>query len=186
MVFTGLVGRSAAVKGLGLSVGWSIVLVVLGLLAILLPGIAGLVVARLLAWVLVIAGALHLFHAFAVKGVGSIVWELLLGVLFVLAGGYMLMHPLLSLASLTLLLAVMFLVEGVFHILNFFQNRSSAGSSWLLLDGIVTLLLGLVIWRQWPASAMWAVGLIVGIDLLMTGWTHLMVSQALKRRSPTA
>src|SRR5215510_750014 len=56
----------------------------------------------------------------------------------------------------------------------------------LVLDGIVTLLLGLVIWRQWPASAMWAVGLIVGIDLLMTGWTHLMVSQALKRRSPTA
>jgi len=187
MAAFGLGGRlSVSPKTLNLSVGWSIVLVVLGLFAIMLPGLAGLVVARLVAWLILIAGIMHFVHAFGFKGVGGIVWELLLGVLFVLAGGYMLLHPLLSLTSLTLLLALMFLMEGVFHILNFFQNRSGAGSSWLLVDGIVTLVLGLLIWRQWPASAMWAVGLIVGIDLLMTGWTHLMLSRALKRHSATA
>src|SRR5262245_30047014 len=161
--------QAARQRALGLSVGWSVVLVVLGLFAILLPGIAGLVLGRVLGWVVIIAGAMHLIHAFTVKGVGGVLWRLLLGILFVVVGGYLLMHPLLSLASLTLLLAVVFLLEGFIHIVEFFQHRSSAGASWLLLDGLVTLLLGLLIWLHWPSSAWWAVGLIVGIDILVTG-----------------
>ena len=109
-------------------------------------------------------------------------WKLALGVLFIVGGGYILMHPLLNLASLTLLLAVVLFVEGVFHIVNFFQNRKSEGAGWLLLDGILTLVLGFLIWAHWPSSAMWAIGLIFGVDILITGVTRLMLSLALKKR----
>jgi len=174
--------HEAVRKTLGLSVGWSVVLIVLGILAIIIPDIAGLAVATLFAWLVILVGVMHLVHAFAVKGVGSVLWKLALGVLFIVGGGYILMHPLLNLASLTLLLAVVLFVEGVFHIVNFFQNRKSEGAGWLLLDGILTLVLGFLIWAHWPSSAMWAIGLIVGVDILITGVTRLMLSLALKKR----
>jgi uncharacterized membrane protein HdeD (DUF308 family) len=96
------------------------------------------------------------------------------------AGVYLLMHPKLSLVSLTLALAVLFFVEGIFHIVTWFQVRSAPGAGWLLFDGIVTLILAVLIWRSWPASAVWALGTLVGINLLMSGFTRLMYSRALR------
>jgi len=86
----------------------------------------------------------------------------------------------LSLVSLTLALAVLFFVEGIFHIVTWFQVRGAPGAGWLLFDGIVTLILAVLIWRSWPASAVWALGTLVGINLLMSGFTRLMYSRALR------
>jgi uncharacterized membrane protein HdeD (DUF308 family) len=80
--------------------------------------------------------------------------------------------------SLTLALAVLFFVEGIIHIVTWFHIRSKPGAFWLLFDGVVTLVLAIMIWKSWPASAVWALGTIVGINLLMTGFTRLMYSRA--------
>lgn len=81
------------------------------------------------------------------------------------------------------MLAALFLVEGVFHIVTYFQLRSAPGAGWILFDGMVTLILAVMIWKSWPASAVWAVGTLVGINLWMSGFTRLMYSRALRGRS---
>jgi uncharacterized membrane protein HdeD (DUF308 family) len=95
-------------------------------------------------------------------------------------GGYLIMHPLLGVASLTLVLASLFLVEGVLDIVLFAKTRPLRGSGWILLDGIVTLLLGLLIYIHWPSSSVWAIGTLVGVSLLISGITRVMLSFAVR------
>jgi len=83
--------------------------------------------------------------------------------------------------SLTLVLASLFLVEGIFAIALFFQMRSVGGSSWILIDGIVTLLLGLMIYLQWPSSSNWAIGTLVGVSMIISGVTRLMLPLAVRK-----
>jgi len=118
---------------------------------------------------------------FQSKGIGSILWKLLIALLYLGAGFYFITHPVLGMAALTLGIAIFFLVEGVADLVTYFKERKSPGSGWILLDGIVTLLLGLLIWRHWPSSASWVVGLLLGISMLMTGMTRLMITLAARR-----
>ena len=83
--------------------------------------------------------------------------------------------------TLTLLLAGIILVEGVFEIVAYFKTRSSGGSSWLLINGLITLLVGGLIWFHWPSSAVWAIGTLLGVNLLMTGISRLMLGLAARR-----
>jgi len=158
------------------SVALAILLIILGLLAISLPMAASIGVVRVLSWLVLFDGIAQLVYAFRSKGVGSYLWKLLVAVLYVGAGLYLLFHPLLGLASLTLVLAVFFFVEGVIDVFTFFFTRAGGGSNWLLLHGVVTLLLGLMIWRRWPFSSFWAIGTLVGISMLITGITRLMMA----------
>jgi uncharacterized membrane protein HdeD (DUF308 family) len=91
------------------------------------------------------------------------------------------MHPLLGVASLTLVLASLFLVEGVLNIVLFFKMRPMQGSSWVLVDGIITLLLGLMIYFQWPSSSAWAIGTLVGASMIISGLTRVMMSLAVRK-----
>jgi uncharacterized membrane protein HdeD (DUF308 family) len=79
-----------------------------------------------------------------------------------------------------LVLASLFLVEGIFDIALFFQVRSAQGSGWILFDGIITLLLGLMIYRQWPSSSTWAIGTLVGVSMIISGVTRVMLSLAVR------
>jgi uncharacterized membrane protein HdeD (DUF308 family) len=79
---------------------------------------------------------------------------------------------------------VFFFVEGVMELANYISTRASNGSRWLLLHGIASLLLGLVIWRRWPISSLWAVGMLVGIGMIMTGVTRLMMALAVRKTQP--
>ncbi len=167
-------------KGTAFPVGWAILLIVVGFFALALPFEAGKVVAIVVALLVIVAGIAHLAGTFAARTTGGFFWRLLVGCAYLIAGVYLLLNPKLSLISLTLALAVLFFVEGIFHIVTYFQVRSAPGSGWLLFDGIVTLILAIMIWRSWPASAVWAVGTIVGINLLMSGFTRLMYSRALR------
>src|SRR5208282_1634183 len=108
-----------------LSLVWSVLLIIFGILAVASPFFAAVAVSVVIAWLIVLAGVVHLMLAFRAHGAGSMIWKVL--------GG----------ASLTLLLASLFLIEGVLDIILFFQMRSLGGSGWVLVDGIVTLLLGL-------------------------------------------
>lgn len=164
---------------------WSILcgvlLIIFGMLAVGSPALAALAVNAFIAWLIVLAGVVHLVLAFHAHGAGSLLWKLLVGVAYVAFGVYLIAHPALGVASLTLVLGSLFLVEGIFDIALFFQMRSVRGSGWILVDGIVTLLLGLMIYLQWPSSSNWAIGTMVGVSMILSGVTRLMLSMAVRR-----
>jgi uncharacterized membrane protein HdeD (DUF308 family) len=163
------------------SVAWSIVLIILGLLAIALPAAASVGVVFVIGWLLLFDGVAQVVHAFQSQGIGHMVWKLLVAVLYLLAGAYLIARPGLGVAGLTLALAIFFFAEGVVDVAAYFSTRQSGGSGWMLLDGIVTLVLGLLIWKQWPFSSLWVIGTLLGISMLMTGTTRLMMALAVRR-----
>jgi uncharacterized membrane protein HdeD (DUF308 family) len=164
-----------------LSILWGVLLIVFGMVAVGSPLLAAVAVNGLVAWLIVLAGVVHLMLAFRVHGAGSVIWKLLVGVAYVCFGGYLILHPLLGVASLTLLLASLFLIEGVLDIILFAKMRSMGGSSWLLIDGIITLLLGGMIYAQWPSSSAWAIGTLVGVSMIISGLARVMMSLAVRK-----
>jgi len=164
-----------------LSILWGVSLICLGILAVISPMVAAVAVNVLIAWLIVLAGVVHIVVAFHSREAGSVIWRLLIGLAYICFGGYLIARPAVAVASLTLLLASLFLVEGVFNIVLFFRIPSALRSSWILLDGIVTLLLGLMIYMQWPSSSAWAIGTLVGVSLIFSGVTRLMVSLAVRK-----
>jgi uncharacterized membrane protein HdeD (DUF308 family) len=164
---------------------WSILcgvaLIILGVLAVGSPALAAVAVNAVIAWLIVLAGVVHLSLAFYAHRAGSVLWKLLVGLAYIFFGIYLIAHPALGVASLTLVLALLFLVEGIFDIALFFQMRAIGGSSWILVDGIITLALGLMIYLRWPSSSNWAIGTLVGVSLIISGGTRLILSFAVRR-----
>lgn len=109
----------------------------------------------------------------------------LVGVAYLCFGGYLLVHPLLGIVSLTLLLGSLFLIEGILDIILFVKMRPIHGSSWVLIDGIVTLLLGVLIYMQWPSSSAWAIGTLVGISMIFSGVARVGISMAVRKATGT-
>jgi len=167
------------------SIVWGVLLIVTGMLAIGAPFFAAVAVTALIAWLIVFAGIVHLAIAFHSHGAGSVIWKLLVGLAYVCFGLYVIMHPVLGVASLTLILASLFLIEGILQVILFFKMRSLQGSSWMLIDGVITLLLGLLIYVQWPSSSAWAIGTLVGISMIMSGVSRVMLSLAVRKVTGT-
>jgi uncharacterized membrane protein HdeD (DUF308 family) len=163
------------------SILWGVLLIVFGMVAVGMPLLAAVAVSALVAWLIVLAGVVHLMLAFRVHSAGSVIWKLLVGLAYLSFGAYLLMHPLVGVATLTLLLASLFLIEGLLNIVLYVQMRPLHGSSWLLVDGIVTLLLGLLIYMQWPSSSAWAIGTLVGISMIFSGVARVMMSLAVRK-----
>lgn len=170
-----------AKKSVGWSIGLSILMIVAGLLAIVVPLAGGIAVNLVVAWLLIFSGVAHLVFAFHTRGAGGVVWELLLGILYIVIGGYLLLHPLAGLVSLTLALAFYLFAEGILELVLSWRLRVMPGSGWLIFDGIVTLILAVLIWRTWPSSSEWAIGTLVGISMLFSGISRLMLSLAARR-----
>jgi uncharacterized membrane protein HdeD (DUF308 family) len=162
-----------------------VLLIVLGMVAIGSPLLAALAVNVLVGWMIVLAGAVHLILAFRAHGAGSMIWKLLVGIAYLCFGIYMITHPLLGVASLTLVIASLFLIEGILNIILFFRMRPMHGSTWVLVDGIITLLLGLMIYTQWPSSADWVIGTLVGISMIFSGVARIMMSLTVRRALST-
>jgi uncharacterized membrane protein HdeD (DUF308 family) len=160
----------------GWSIGLSVLMILAGFLAIAVPQAAGITVSLLVAWLLVFSGVAHLVFAWHTRTAGGMVWELLMGILYVFVGAYLLFRPVAGLASLTLALAFYLFAEGVLELILSFRLRPMAGSGWLLFDGIVTLILAVMIWRTWPSSTEWVIGTLVGISMLFSGISRLMLS----------
>ena len=160
----------------GMSIGWSIVMIVLGFVAVLMPFATGIGVSIFVGWIMVFSGFAYMAYAFAAQGAGSFLWRMIVGIVYVVGGGYLAFHPGIALESLTLLVAAIFFIEGVTEMVVFFQFRSLPGSGWILFDGIVTLILAYLIWRPWPSSSAWAIGTLLGANLIVSGFTRLMYS----------
>lgn len=164
-----------------ISLLWGALLIVLGIMAITAPFLAAVAVSVVLSWLILFAGVVHIVLAFHAHGAGSVTWRLLVGLAYLVFGGYMLVHPVLSVASLTLVLATLFVIEGVLNLILWFRTRALHASGWLLLDGVITLLLGGMIYMQWPSSSVWAIGTLVGISLMISGFTRIGMTMALRK-----
>ena len=167
------------------SILWGVLLIVFGMVAIGTPFLAAVAVNALVGWLIILAGVVHLVLAFRAHGAGSMIWKLLVGVAYLCFGGYVIAHPVLGVVSLTLLLASLFVIEGILDIVLFVKMRPMHGSSWVLMDGIITLLLGLLIYMQWPSSSAWAIGTLVGISMIFSGVSRVMMSLAVRKATGT-
>jgi uncharacterized membrane protein HdeD (DUF308 family) len=165
----------------GWSVAISIFLIIAGALAIVVPPVAGLAVNIFVAWMLIFSAGGHFVYAWHNRKASGIWWEVLIGVLHAVVGALLLVNPLVGLLSLTLALAIYLFVEALLEIFLSFQLRPLPGTGWLLFDGVVTLILALMIWRTWPSSTEWAIGILVGISMLFSGVSRLMMSLAARR-----
>ena len=163
------------------SIVWGILLIVFGVLAVALPFVAAIAFSIAIGWLLILAGIVHIVVAFHSHRAGRLIWRLLVGVAYAFIGVYLLFHPLLGVASLTLVLAALFVVEGIFDIVLFFAMRSMRGTTWVLVDGIISLILGLFIYLQWPSSSFWALGILVGVSMIVSGIARVMLSAAVRK-----
>ncbi len=150
-----------------------IVLIVAGVLAILLPLVVGVAVTAVVGWLLLLAGAAHLVFGWLARSSGAVVWQVVIGALYLVVGFFLILHPQRGLATLTLLLAAYFVVEGVVELILYARLRRGHRAGWFLWDGLITLVLGIFIWTHWPISSAWVLGTIVGISLLVSGITRL-------------
>jgi len=155
-----------------------IIVLITGILAIGSPFVAGASVAMMVGVLLVIGGISHLI--FAIRGRTGI-WSILFGVLTIIVGGYMLANLGIALASLTLFLAAYFIVSGIFEILFAFRVKPVNGWGWALFSGIVSVILGLLIWGQFPLSGAWAVGILFGIRMVFIGWTLIIIGSGARK-----
>jgi uncharacterized membrane protein HdeD (DUF308 family) len=167
------------------SIVWGVLLIVFGMAAVGSPFLAAVAVNVVVAWLIVLAGVVHLMLAFRAHGAGSMLWKLLVGIAYLCFGGYLIVHPALGVASITLLLASLFLIEGILNIVLYVKMRPMHGSSWVLTDGIITLLLGLMIYMQWPSSSAWAIGTLVGVSMIFSGVARVAMSLAVRKATQT-
>jgi uncharacterized membrane protein HdeD (DUF308 family) len=165
--------------------GWflalGIVLIVAGIAAIAFPLISSIAAKVLLGWLFLIGGIFTVIHAFSSQGWQGFLWELLIGILYLVAGAYLSFFPLTGLLTLTILLAILFLAEGVFEVIMAFRIRPHEGWGWMLLSGIAAIAVALLIALDLPGSAIWALGLLVGINLLFSGWSYVFLALAGRR-----
>jgi uncharacterized membrane protein HdeD (DUF308 family) len=178
----GLRGPAGVAKKItGWYIAVAILFIVLGMFAIIEPGIAAIGITLLVGWLLVFGAVFHFIAAFKGGGAPHVIFQVLVGLLYILGGVYFLTHPIMGPAALTLLLAGIFLAEGVIEVISYFRHKVHSASGWLLLNGIITILLGGLIWFHWPSSTDWAIGILVGVNLLMTGFSRLMFGLAIRK-----
>src|SRR5262245_36956466 len=164
---TGDVLKSAA----GFSIGLAVLMIVVGFVAIAMPTAAGLGVSLFVGWLMVFGGVIYLAYAFAGMGFGGFVWRFLIGLLYTFGGFYVIANPGIALESLTLVVGVIIIAEGILQLIGYLRVRTFSGSGWILFDGIVTLLLGVLILYPWPGSSSWAIGTLFGLNLIVSGFT---------------
>ena len=168
-------------RATGWSMVWSVLMIVVGVLAIGVPFVAGVAVTGLVGWLLVLSGMLHLALAWRGAHATMIWWEILLGIVYGLIGFYVIGHPITGLAGLTLAVSAYLLIEGVLEFVLFFRLRPESGAGWLLVDAVLTVVLAVMIATTWPFSATWVVGTLVGISMLFSGIARLFVSRTMWR-----
>ena len=122
-----------------------------------------------LGWLFLIGGVVLVLHAFSTMAWAGFLWSLLIGLLYVVAGGWLAFFPFTGIITLTILLAALFLAEGVLEVILAFRVRPHEGWGWLLLSGLVAIAVGALIAAGLPGSAVWAIGLLVGVNLISTG-----------------
>lgn len=164
----------------GLLLALGIVELLLGAIGLSVVWLVTLVSVLFFAWLLVLNGVMHLVRAFRTRGWEGVALHLLIGILQGAVGVLLLLRPEAGAVSLTLVLAALFLVSGLFRIA-FALSVRFAGWGWQVLAGLVTFVLGLLVAAGWPASSVWVIGTFISIDLIFAGWSFIMIAWAVRR-----
>ncbi len=151
-----------------------------GLVVIAAPHIDGVRIGLVVAWMLLFSSALHLAFARPFRTEGPVVWQLLMAVAYGAIGLYLLGLPAWSADSVRLPLAVYLLAEGLLECSLFSQTRNAGRTRLLLVDGVLTLVIGGMVWSAWPSSAGWAMAALIGINMIFGGITRFLVTIALR------
>jgi uncharacterized membrane protein HdeD (DUF308 family) len=170
-----------AKKNSGLLIFLGIMTVIFGVVAIGSPLITGVAVVVFVGFLLLASGVARIVHALKSKQWGTGFWGTVIGVLGVAAGLLMIFRPLVGLVTMTMLLAIYFLVDGISEIIAAFKIKPDQGWGWVLFNGVIAVLLGFMIWRQWPVSGQWAVGSLVGVHILITGWSMIILGSGARQ-----
>jgi uncharacterized membrane protein HdeD (DUF308 family) len=163
-----------------------IVLVILGAAAVIVPPIATLSFTILIGWLFLISGVVGLFTTFRMRGVPGFWWSLFSAVLGIVVGGLLIANPITGAFSLTFLLIVLFIIEGVVSVMFALEHRQDlpGGWGWMLASGIIDLALATIIFAGLPGSAIWALGLVVGFNLAFGGIALIMMALYARRIDP--
>jgi len=157
-----------------------IIAIILGMFAMLAPGLTGLSVAILIGFFVLAGGIVRIIWAFQEDSLGKGVLMFAIGGLTLLCGIVLIAHPLFASGVLAILLAIYFIIDGIFEIIAGIQVHPRTGWGWMLFGGIVSVWLGIIIWKQFPLSGMWAIGILLGIKLFFVGLIMVMGGSAVR------
>ena len=170
-----------AKKSKGLLIGLGILNIIFGFVALGSPLIAGAAVTMLIGIMLTLSGVFELIFSFSKHGWKAGAFTFIAGIISILVGGFIMANPAAALLTITLILSIYFVVDGISKIASSVKTKTGPERGITVFGGVVSLLLGIMIWRQWPVSGVWAVGILVGIRILFTGWGMLFMGMAVGR-----
>jgi uncharacterized membrane protein HdeD (DUF308 family) len=184
VVMNGFTLEAVDMKAVGQHWGWflakGILMIIVGTLALGSYVMVTLFSMIFLGWLMIFAGVVEAVHAFWKKEWGGLFLNLLVGVLYIVVGFMVLTNPTASAMTLTLIMAIFFILDGIFRII-IAVTMHYPRWGWMLLNGIVTLTLGIIIWQQWQQLGLRIIGLFIGIDLIFSGWAWVMLSLAARQ-----
>ncbi len=162
--------------------GWftalGVALIILGIFSIAFPLFMTITAKMFLGWMILIGGIASVIHSFYTRDWGGFFWNLLIGILYVITGGWLVFFPLAGLIGLTVLIAIMFIIEGLLKVLIGFGLEKEDGRLWVIISGIAAIIVGIMLYSGMPSTAMWAIGTLVGVNFLFSGWAFIMIAAA--------
>jgi len=167
-------------RATGVFTGIGVLMILVGCFAIVAPHIVGKAFALLVGLAFILAAAFIFAYAFTAKGASHVIGRIAWAVVTLIVGLIIVTHTDLSAKAFTFILIVYFLTAGVVRLAAAFAQRGVPGAGWLGLNGALSLIIGLIFVASWPNSAEWAIGLLIGIDLIFSGWTLILLSQEAK------
>ena len=177
--------RDTVFGGLKRKWGWllalGILLIVLGTLGLWMSFAMTLATVMMFGALLTFGGVFQLLNAFQLKGWKSVLWHVLIALLYIAAGIVIFTDPVFASLGLTMALAWILIAVGLLRILMAFQLRPASGWVWPLISGVISILLGAMILAQWPTSGFWVIGLFVAIEMIMNGWSSVFIALAARK-----
>lgn len=149
---------------------------ILGVLALIVPGLFSLTFELVIGWLFLIGGAVQLYRAIQSNGAPGFWMFVISALLSMVFGVLMIFNPLAGLIALTLIIAVFFLLEGIVKIIYAFQIQAFASWGWVLLSGFCSILIAMMVFSGWPLSTSWFIGTLIGVYLILNGISLIMIS----------
>lgn len=169
-------------KNRGFYIFESIAFIVFGILAIIIPGIFTYSIELLIGTILILTGLIQGVRALKSIHIAGTIPTLIMSIFTIILGVFLLVYPITGVIALTFLIALFFLLEGIIQLYIGYQIRHYEGWGWMVFSGLTSLFLSLLIWSEMPGSARWVIGLLVGINLLIAGFTQLTLAASIKNQ----
>lgn len=170
-----------AKKNWGWMLALGILFIILGTIGLGMSVSLTLVSVLFFGWLLIIGGVFQLVEAFKVKGWKSVLWHIIMAVIYVIAGAVILYDPIGGALALTMILSAALIAIGILRIMMGFQLKGASGWWWPLVAGLLSIVLGVMIMAKWPSSAFWVIGMFIAIDMIFNGWSYVMMALTAKQ-----